>query len=260
VSDNDTELVKFEVIAERPKPGRHRSRTAVLVGAGIGAATLVAAIVRRRRSDRAFDATAPADLRFMYAMHNAMRRDLERLERAVQQWNGAPPAETLAGFDQLAKELHAHHEAEDEDLWPMLRARLADERDLDVVAAMVDEHARIPPALDAVAVALRSRERAGPAVAALTALVREHLDHEERAVLPLVRAHLSNAEWHQFLRKERNKQSVRGRVEFLGWVLDQASTADEAAVLEELPPPGRAVYRRVLRPRYERRQLWAAPA
>jgi len=38
------------------------------------------------------------------------------------------------------------------------------------------------------------------------------------------------------------------RPEFLTWVLDDASEQDAAAVLVEIPPPARLVYRRVLRP------------
>jgi len=203
----------------------------------------------------------PADIGFMHAMHNAMRRDLIRLERSVAAVAAdAHPAGLTAGFDLLRKELMSHHEAEDSDLWPVLREHLDDPEDRAEVDAMVTEHAAIPAVLDAVGNALVADIDARPAVANLTDLVRRHLEHEERAVLPLVEAHLSNEEWHTWLRHERSKQPVRDRVEFMGWVLDDASEADEAAVMAEVPPPGRAVIRHVLQPRYAKRDLWVTTA
>jgi hypothetical protein len=79
-------------------------------------------------------------------------------------------------------------------------------------------------------------------------------------VLPLVERHLSQAQWHAFLVKERGRRKPRERPEFLTWVLDDASEADEQAVLSELPPPGRLVYRRILHPRYEAQHRWLIPA
>ena len=43
----------------------------------------------------------------------------------------------------------------------------------------------------------------------------------------------------------------RERPEFLAWILDDAGEQDAAAVLAEMPPPARLVYRRVLRPRHD---------
>ena len=53
---------------------------------------------------------------------------------------------------------------------------------------------------------------------------------------------------------------MRHRPEFLTWVLDEASDADTKAVLAELPPPGRLVYWKVLRPRYVAKHVWEADA
>jgi hypothetical protein len=87
----------------------------------------------------------------------------------------------------------------------------------------------------------------------LGSALRDHLDHEERTVLPLLEQHLSRAEWRQFLVTERNRTPLRERPTFLAWVLDGAEDADREAVLGELPPPGRVVYRRVIGPRYRAR-------
>jgi Homeodomain-like domain len=60
--------------------------------------------------------------------------------------------------------------------------------------------------------------------------------------------------------KERSRLSSRQRPEFLAWILDDAGEQDAAAVLTEMPPPARLVYRRVLRPRYDAQHRWQIPS
>jgi hypothetical protein len=206
---------------------------------------------RSRARVSALDA-APADTKFMLAMHNAFRRDLERLERAAHAAEPAPE-----GWTVLREELEFHHRAEDNDLWPALRARLDRPKDIRIVDEMSAEHGCIGPALDAVSQGFARRGDLGAAVGKLTRLVRDHLDHEEREALPLVRRRLSDADWHQFLRTERRKRGRKGGAQFLCWVLDDATAADKAAVLGELPPPGRFVYRHLMKPRWDARDRWA---
>ncbi|HVE18904.1 MAG TPA: hemerythrin domain-containing protein [Ilumatobacteraceae bacterium] len=229
----------------------------ILLVAG-GAA--LAAFTRARRARRDVErASRPADVGFMYAMHAAMRRDLERLGEASRRRPGIDPApeELTDGWALLRSQLEFHHQAEDEDLWPKLRQRIQDPAQLEEIDEMVREHALIPPALEAVGDALASRADLGPAVSTLTDIVCSHLDHEERSVLPLVERHLTDAEWHDFLDIERGKRTPRQRVEFLGWVLDDATPDDAAPVLAELPAPGRLVYRHIIKPRHDARNLWS---
>jgi hypothetical protein len=115
----DTEVVTAEIVVERPRRHRRRSRRLLAL---VPAAIAVGVNVRRMRARRALQ-HEPADVSFMYAMHNAMRRDLTRLERSVAEISSdAHAAGVTAGFDVLRKELMSHHEAEDSDLWPVLRA------------------------------------------------------------------------------------------------------------------------------------------
>lgn len=153
------------------------------------------------------------------------------------------------------EELEFHHRAEDDDLWPALRARLDRPEDTRIVDEMVAEHARIGPALDAVSNGFDGHGDVESAVGALVRLVHEHLHHEERVALPLVGSHLSNADWHRFLRTERRKRGRKG-AQFVCWVLEDATAVDGTTVLSELPPPGRVVYRYVMKPRWEARQRW----
>ena len=97
------------------------------------------------------DSTAPADTRMMNIVHQALRRDLERARTAL---DGTPPpadrqreaiAEHLAWMMDF---LRAHHESEDDGLYPVVRERSPD------AAAVLDEmdrdHRQIAADIDAV--------------------------------------------------------------------------------------------------------------
>src|SRR5262245_15157920 len=86
------------------------------------------AIVARRRARARTEAgeTQPAVVGFMRAMHDACRRDLDRLEAVAPEveQSGTVSDEVRAGWDGLRQALENHHAAEDEDLWPVLRPHL----------------------------------------------------------------------------------------------------------------------------------------
>ena len=241
----------------RPKSGRLTQRfalVALLTAAATAGTVLGARAARRRRIRRSEEATHPADVGFMWAMHNAFRRDLTRLEQLARDANtGASVGQDLQrAWDSFRDRLHRHHAAEDDDLWPVLRDHLTAPADLASVDRMVEEHQALSEAMDAVdrAIAAGTGADLTAAVDRLSRTARDHLDHEERDVLPLVENNLSRADWRAFLVTERRQTQLRARPEFLGWVLDEASPDDARAVLAELPPPGRLAYRYVIRPRY----------
>ena len=111
----------------------------------------------------------------------------------------------LAGGDAFRAQLDNHHSAEDDDLWPVLRAELSDPGDLASVDAMVEEHRHIPPALAGVDAALRGGGELTAPAGLLSAVVLDHLAHE---VLPLIEQHLTRAQWRAFLRTELSRRSA----------------------------------------------------
>jgi iron-sulfur cluster repair protein YtfE (RIC family) len=231
--------------------------------ASVAGAALVAAGVARVRAHRGeAQPDAPADVGFMRALHAALRRDLSRLREVAGQLGGsaAAPPTVLTGWEAFRAQLDNHHAAEDDDLWPVLRRELPDPRELASVDAMVEEHRHIPPALARVDAALRGGGELAEPVERLSAVLLDHLAHEEREVLPLLEQRLTRAQWRAFLLKERNRRSPRERPEFLTWILDDAGDQDAAAVLTEMPPPARLVYRRILKPRYEAQHRWQIPS
>ena len=212
------------------------------------------------------DTTSHLDLTVMVAFHDAFRRDLAHLAHAASRHRAQldePTRHTavLAGWELFKTQLHIHHTAEDEDLWPRMRTHLADRPDeLALLQAMQDEHARIDPLLDAVDGALADRDgghqRLGDTVDALASALYGHLGHEERDVLPLIDRSLTKAEWQAFGNDQRRRVGIRGAAQFLPWVLDEASLQQIQAVLGGLPAPLRVVYRRIWQPRYAHHDHW----
>jgi iron-sulfur cluster repair protein YtfE (RIC family) len=212
------------------------------------------------------ETTNRLDLTLMMAFHDAFRRDLGHLahtasRRPAELDDPARHTAVLAGWELFKTQLHIHHTAEDDDLWPRMRTHLANRPDeLALLQAMQDEHAHIDPLLDAVEAAFADRDgghqRLGDTVDALASALYGHLGHEERDVLPLIDQSLTQAEWRAFGDDQRRRTGIRGAAQFLPWVLDEASPEQVRAVLAGLPPPLRVVYRRIWQPRYARHDHW----
>jgi hypothetical protein len=197
------------------------------------------------------------DFTFMYAAHDAFRRDLRRLASAAEAGRAADPA-VQAGWATFASQLHVHHTAEDSWLWPALRERATRPAEAAVLDAMDAEHARIDPMLDGIEGSLAARARAGLAenAAALTAALTAHMEHEEDQALPLVEAYLGPEGWAAFGKVMRKSQGLSGGAEFFPWMLDGVPADMTKRVLAMLPPPARLLYRAVWRPGYARTLRW----
>ena len=211
-------------------------------------------------TDAARHGTGDADLTIMLAAHDAFRRDLTRLARTASAANLSGPARrqsVAAGWDLFKRELHLHHTAEDELIWPTLRPRLAhSEAALSVLAAMEAEHERIDPLLAAVDEQLPDGDRLADVIDALTSSLTGHLAHEERDGLPLIGVALTAAEWRGVGRKMASKNGMAAGSEMFAWILDGADREHAAATLAQLPPPLRLLYRARWKPRFERTPRW----
>ena len=211
-------------------------------------------------TDAARHGTGDADLTIMLAAHDAFRRDLTRLARTASAANLSDPARrqsVAAGWDLFKRELHLHHTAEDELIWPTLRPRLAhSEAALSVLAAMEAEHERIDPLLAAVDEQLPDGDRLADVIDALTSTLTRHLRHEERDGLPLIGVALTAAEWRGVGRKMASKNGMAAGSEMFAWILDGADREHAAATLAQLPPPLRLLYRARWKPRFERTPRW----
>jgi hypothetical protein len=211
-------------------------------------------------TDAARHGTGDADLTIMLAAHDAFRRDLTRLARTASSANLSDPARrqsVAAGWDLFKRELHMHHTAEDEIIWPVLRPRLAHSpAALSVLDAMEAEHELIDPLLAAVDAEFPAGDRVADVIDALTSSLTGHLGHEERDGLPLIGVALTAAEWRGVGRKIASKSGLSAGSEMFAWILDGADRDHSKATLGQLPPPLRLLYRALWKPRYEKTPRW----
>jgi len=214
--------------------------------------------------------TGDADLAIMLAAHRAFRRDLTRLARAAAAVSpDSDPARrrsVAAGWELFKHELHLHHTAEDDIIWPTLRPRLANrEHALSVLDAMEEEHSRIDPLLAATDAAFNGdseaddwpgEDRLADVTDELTSTLTGHVAHEERDGLPLIGVALTGAEWRGVGFKIARRNGLSHGGEMFAWILDGAGREDTAATLRSLPPPIRVLYRAVWKPRYAKTPRW----
>jgi hypothetical protein len=203
--------------------------------------------------------TGDADLTIMIAAHDAFRRDLTRLARTASAAHDPARRQSVhAGWELFKRELHLHHTAEDEIIWPALRPRLAHSPTaLSVLAAMEAEHELIDPLLAAVDAEFNpAGDRLADVIDALTTSLTGHLRHEERDGLPLIGVALTAGEWRGVGRKMARQNGLSAGAEMFAWILDGTDRDHSKATLAQLPPPLRLLYRARWKPRFERTHRW----
>jgi hemerythrin-like domain-containing protein len=171
----------------------------------------------KRTSQPAYTATT-----IMGIVHDALRRDLVRLQSAV---GSAPPPDgerRVAIADHarwMMDYLHHHHQAEDTGLWPLIRQRAPWAQGL--LDRMEADYAHVTPAAERLRqTAARYRSDAGDqsradfrdAVSGLSQAILPYLRGEEDEAMPLVAAVLTEAEWRHW-DQARNVKASRSA----GW-------------------------------------------
>jgi hypothetical protein len=211
----------------------------------------------------------------MLAAHAALRRDLIRLAQVAAATDLGDPARfaaVQAGWETFKRQLHLHHTAEDDIVWPALRRRLGhSDQALSILDEMEDEHELIDPLLDAIDGEFFSVTAGipGPAglaatTGALAASLTAHLGHEERDALPLIGVALTTREWRSVGLRIARASGLSRAGEMFAWLADSgdgasghtARTAEAVAAIGALPPPARLIYRAIWRPRYRRTRRW----
>ena len=193
------------------------------------------------------------DMTMMFAMHDALRRDLERVGRLADRRH----LEALVGWELFKKFLVNHHESEDEALWPALRAAVAAKPDqLALVDALEAEHAIIDPlliAIDAAATDPDDRQGFGDIVDELHTKLSAHLAHEETDGLALIDVSITEQEWQHFssVNSERNRPDA---ALYLPWLLD--GVTDQDTLLKGFPPQFQAIFREKWAPTYAELDVW----
>ncbi|WP_407559977.1 hemerythrin domain-containing protein [Streptomyces sp. 184] len=202
------------------------------------------------------------DLSMMYAMHDALRRDLEHITRISARADDDPRRllASALGWELFKKALHIHHSAEDEALWPVMRDLVGERADdLALLDAMEAEHARIDPLIDSIDAALADPETAPERIAAgtdaLATALTAHLKHEESEGLPLVDAKMSQEQWQHYGLVHSEKGGPE-TPRLIPWVLDGADEKLATSMLSLMPEPVRALYLGQWQPAYAALTKW----
>lgn len=147
------------------------------------------------------------DIRDMIVVHTAMLREFRLIPAAIRRVPVGNSKRAVIVADQLVflcDLLHHHHRGEDELLWPKLRSR-TEPQALEVIEEVEAQHESIDSALHEVEdrrlawienQTAESRERLAAELERLTIMLADHLDLEERALLPLAAMVLTVDEWH----------------------------------------------------------------
>ena len=202
------------------------------------------------------------DMSSMLAIHQALRRDLDRLGRLAARPDGNPARllRAAAGWEQFKTFLVAHHTAEDQALWPPLRAAVAANPDQVALAdALEEEHSVIEPLLAAIDAAAADpddgHQAIGGIIDELISKLSGHLRHEETAGFALIDASLTPEQWQHFAAV--NTELVRPDApNYMPWMLSEADQETLDAVLGKFPPPLLTAYREQWAPAYAARELW----
>jgi hemerythrin-like domain-containing protein len=196
-------------------------------------------------------ATQHDDLLGITLGHRAMCADTRRLaDLAARIVTGAERVDRTRGvalarwIGRVADEIHHHHEAEDDVLWPVLERCAGDRVDL---AALTDDHAALDPLLAEVRAAAEevalvpADDLPGSAPATTLArrlgtladLLAEHIAEEERDLFPIILAHVPQPDWHGVEKAVRE----RGDMPFVLPRVAAAATPEQLAHLRRAAGP-----------------------
>jgi hemerythrin-like domain-containing protein len=200
----------------------------------------------------AADRDGPAETTMMGVVHDALRRDLARLQTAL---SSSPPPDddrrrALADHTEWMMDfLHHHHKGEDDGLWPLIRSRNP------AAAALLDEmeadHALVAPAVEKVREATpryradgsdRARVDMQEAVAALAEPLLPHLQREEDDAMPVVSASITHVEWRTWEHNYNLKGKSLGTLATEGhWMADGLDPRRYQILIHLVPAPVRVI-------------------
>jgi len=196
----------------------------------------------------------------MVIIHRVFRREftLLPLQIAAVADGDVQRAERIGAHAALLLDvLHHHHEGEDLLLWPRLRERAPNRSTL--FDTMDTEHSTLAEAVERVQQQL-ARWRAGAetaaatelaaAIADLTPALIEHLDQEERDVLPLVNELLTQDEWNELGQRAFSLLTPADAMTVLAQMGEESPDDEWQAFMTHLPEPVQHAYRTEALPAY----------
>ncbi len=155
--------------------------------------------------------------------------------------------------------LHHHHSGEDDILWPALLERAAPSTGLvetmqaqhDVVDGYAEQAAPLLDTWESTASATTGTELAD-VLDRFAAALFEHLDLEEREILPLVERHVTVAEWNSLGEHGIEEMDKKMLPILFGAILEDATPDERRALLAKQPLAVRVLLRVVGARQYRR--------
>ena len=225
-----------------------------------GSCVTVRGMTKRTETDT-HPRTAGPDTHDMVVIHRIFRRgfpELAALVRAVPAGDAARAEHVARHLEFLMNGLHHHHTAEDR-LWPRLLDRTA-EGVHEVIVRMSTDHASVDDRVTQIRARLPAwRAAPSPELAELADLLdelhralAEHLDVEEQQILPLVEAHVTEAEWRQLGEDAFEDFTNSEKLVATGQMIDVATAEEVAMFMGRLPAPIRVMWKLVGQRKYRR--------
>ncbi|WP_062464718.1 hemerythrin domain-containing protein [Demequina soli] len=195
------------------------------------------------------------DIQEMVVIHRAFRREFGIVPayiRATADGDTARASVVARHLRLCMAGLEMHHTGEDIVLWPLLLERAAPSTGL--VETMQAQHHGVDAHIEAVQPALAAweehptaagGERLAMLVEGFSTALFEHLDLEEREILPLAYRHVTDAEWRQMGQHGTEVMSRSELPIMFGLVLEDADADERARMLATLPVPVRLLLRTV---------------
>jgi hemerythrin-like domain-containing protein len=228
-------------------------------------ATRPADVPQLRLARQVGSPAGPVDVKMMYVMHHAFRRDLVMFADAA----AVTPASDRDAWSALARRwavfgeiLHHHHSGEDAGLWPWLM-QAADAEEQDTLEAMEAEHEQIDPILTACAAGfdtvVRTADQAdADALAEQLVAARDsllaHMGHEESDAMALVQKYMTQEDWDHVVENNFDKKiEPRLLLAAVPWIAYELPRPVVDQLLAEAGLPMKVVYA-LTRRRFQRLQ------
>ena len=188
----------------------------------------------------------------MVAIHDTFRRAFGDAPGQIQSVSDGDKARARLIADYLGEVcwlLHAHHEGEDQLLYPLLRERAPEHTDL--FEHMESQHAAVANSLERATGAIETFGASGAAAdgreaadacESVLAVTADHLSEEEESVLPIAALVISPPEWGALpAHAMSHYQGDRIWLPF-GLALEPMSSEMKQSALAHLPPPVLAMW------------------
>ena len=193
------------------------------------------------------------DLTGFVLIHRALRSGTRLVaDTCIAIGEGAPcPSERHAATvwfaEHVLHEIHAHHEKEDDVLWPVIEQSARGQVDL---KPLTDDHRALAGLLTRADELLRvfaadagGAADLGSAMTDIGDELDEHIADEEAMVFPVMRRYVSATDFAHCEKLFQKGASFSHLVFILPWVMSQCSPAERAELLPKAPMPIRLLLR-----------------